>query len=184
MKIIPILLASILATGLTLASLFAGESIPASPATPPRVPFPNDYSSAFQVLRGPNVTRQAQVATVYANARAAGIADTAQLPYPNDAVIVMEWAEPVRNARGAPEIDANGVARKGQIVRIDVMQRGKGYGASYGDKRAGEWEFASYRPDGSEFTPPASPIACAECHAKAASRDFVFRGRFPAMEAK
>lgn len=181
MKILPCLL---LPFALAIVSRLGGESASPAPAAPLRVPFPKDYQNTFQVIRGPNPARESTIATVYANASAAGVSEIERIPYPNGAIIVMEWAEPMRDASGTPEVDTKGIPRKGAVVRIDVMQRGEGYGAAYGDKRAGEWEFASYRPDGSEFTPPASPVACAACHAKAAPRDFVFRGRFPAMDAK
>jgi hypothetical protein len=72
---------------------------------------------------------------------------------------------------------------KGEVVRLDVMRREAGYGAAYGDKRAGEWEFASYKPDGSPIEPKIDAAACAACHAKpGVARDFVFRGRFPSLD--
>jgi len=48
----------------------------------------------------------------------------------------------------------------------------------YGASRAGEWEFASYRPDGSTLIPPDKAEHCAACHLNAgAGKDFVFRTR-------
>lgn len=121
--------------------------------------------------------------TIYANERAASVKEMGQLPYPEGSVIVMEWAEPLKDSAGVLLVDANGLWRKGKVVRIDVMRRERGYGEAYGGKRVGEWEFASYKTDGSYFQPPAKPAACAACHQEAgAERDFVYRGRFPPGE--
>ena len=97
----------------------------------------------------------------------------------------MEWATPRKAADGTPITGADGLWEKGEVVRIDVMRREAGYGAAYGDKRAGEWEFASYKPDGSPFEPKIDAAACAACHRKpGTARDFVFRGRFPAQPTR
>lgn len=58
------------------------------------------------------------------------------------------------------------------------MKRGKGFGAMYGDNRAGEWEFAGYKLDGWVVTSPKDSVACAACHRKVgAENDFVHRMR-------
>ncbi len=134
-----------------------------------RVGFPADYPR-FAVLRAANITQQKRLGTIYANVPAASLHDVAKLPYPNGSVIVMEWATPIAGADGTPLTDADGLWKKGQVVRIDVMRREAGYGAAYGDKRAGEWEFASYRADGTPFEPKVDASACAACHASPASR--------------
>ena len=54
------------------------------------------------------------------------------------------------------------------------MRRGGGFGEVYGASRAGEWEFASYRADGTTLIEPANAVQCAACHLKAgAEKDFV-----------
>jgi hypothetical protein len=147
-----------------------------------RVGFPADYRS-YAVLRSTNIMQRTQLGTIYGNVPAASIHDVAKLPYPNGSVIVMEWATPVKGADGAPVTGADGLWKKGEVVRLDVMRRGAGFGAAYGDKRAGEWEFASYKPDGSPFAPAIDAAACAACHSKpGTARDYVFRGRFPSLE--
>jgi hypothetical protein len=151
-----------------------------------RVPFPGNYPTAFTEIRVANQTSRTLLGTIYANPTAAAVRELTNLPYPDGSVVVMEWAQPVKDAQGELLLDANGLWKKGAVVRVDVMQRGRGYGASYGDQRAGEWVFASYRPDGSPLPPPPNGgwASCAACHAKAAERDFVFRGRFPAIDGK
>jgi len=150
-----------------------------------RVPFPTDYAEKFQSIRVANKTAQTLLGTIYANEKAASLEDLTGLPYPNGSVIVMEWAQPLKDDKGALLLDANGLWRKGTVVRVDVMRRETGYGESYGDKRSGEWEFASYRPDGTLLQPLDAAASCAECHRGAtAERDFVFRGRFPPLDKK
>jgi hypothetical protein len=149
-----------------------------------RVGFPADYRG-YAVLRTANIAPQKRLGTIYGNAPAASIHDLAALPYPHGSVIVMEWSTPVKGADGAPITGADGLWQKGEVVRLDVMRREPGYGTAYGDTRAGEWEFASYTPDGRPIAPAIDASACAACHSKpGTARDFVFRGRFPALEAK
>lgn len=176
MKIIHNSLLLVLAT-----SVPAAETTRQSGTRPERVPLPKEYQSAFQVVRVANKTAQTKLGTIYANAAAAAIRDLTQLPYPDGAIFVMEWADPARDARGEPLVDATGNWLKGEVTRIDVMQRQNGFGAAYGEKRAGEWGFASYQPDGTPMSPAPDLTACAACHTKAVERDFVFRGRFPAI---
>ena len=162
------------------AAAIGGHVQAADPAD--RVGFPADYRG-YAVLRTSNVTQQTRLGTIYGNAKAASIDDVARLPYPNGSVLVMEWATPRKAADGTPVTGATGLWEKGEVVRIDVMRRESGYGAVYGDKRAGEWEFASYKPDGSPFEPKIDAAACAACHRKpGTARDFVFRGRFPSVD--
>ena len=163
-----------------LAAPAATESIP----NPERVPLPKNYQTEFREVRASNKTAQTKLGTIYVNGPAAGVDDLAKLPYPNGSIFVMEWAEPVKGPNGELLLDANGNWKKGEVMRVDVMRREKGFGTVYGDKRAGEWEFASYRPDGTLMSAPKTWTSCAECHMKAASRDYVFRGRFPEIEQR
>ena len=48
------------------------------------------------------------------------------------AVLVMEWRKDNKD---------------GDIVRLDVMRKERGYGAAYGADKNGDWEYASYSPD-------------------------------------
>jgi hypothetical protein len=171
--------------GITLVSaLLAAEVGKDNASDQGRVPFPKNYQTAFQEIRASNKTGQTLLGTIYASPSAAAIKELPQLPYPNGSVVIMEWAQPVKGANGELLTEANGNWKKGAVTRVDVMRREKDFGAAYGEKRAGEWEFASYTADGTPFSPAPDYAACAECHAKAAPRDFVFRGRFPAMENK
>lgn len=147
-----------------------------------RVGFPGDYRANLALIRHDFAKGKNLVITVYANQPAAMVSDLSQLPYPAGSVLVFEWAAPVPDESGQPRKESDGSYAKGIVTRIDVMRHEPGYGAAYGEKRAGEWEFASYHPDGRAMEIPEGAVSCAACHRQAAPRDFVFRGRFPKIE--
>jgi hypothetical protein len=120
------------------------------------VRYPSTYAS-FKQVRTITVKQDPPHGTVFLNAEAASAERSS---YPYGSVVVMEWRKD--GATGA-------------IARLDVMRKEKGFGAGYGADRTGEWEYASYSPDGKLMTGPAEARACAQCHAKAGpSRDFVY----------
>ena len=133
----------LLLAGLAAFAAVAGRVQAADPTD--RVGFPAEYPR-FTVLRTANMTQRGLLGTIYGNTAAASVHDVTRLPYPNGAVIVMEWATPLKAADGTPLAAAGGLWKKGAVVRIDVMRREAGYGAAYGAKRAGEWEFAYILP--------------------------------------
>jgi len=143
-----------------------------------RVDFPSDYATAMRRVRDTVYDEKSGLTTVYANDLAASTAGFSQQPFPNGAVILMEFAQPQRDGEGELLRDAHGAPRKGPIVHIDVMRHGAGFGTAYGAERAGEWEFASYLSDGSIRIAPDKAVNCAACHRNAgADKDFVFRTR-------
>jgi len=145
---------------------------------PDRVGFPADYRHTLRQVSDVIYQEGSGVSTVYANDLAASAPGFSQARYPNGAVIVMEFARPQIDGEGELLRDAHGAPLKGEIVHIDVMRRGTGFGEAYGDDRAGEWEFASYASDGRTLQPPDKTAHCAACHRNAgADKDFVFRTR-------
>jgi ketosteroid isomerase-like protein len=145
--------------------------------TADRVGFPRDYRTQLKTLTGPTFnSKSGVVQTAFGNDPAALVATTGKPPYPHGSVLVMEFAQAVKDGVGHPLRDADGHPQRGAIVRVDVMRRGAGFGEAYGKKRAGEWEFVSYNVDGSFSTPPARSASCAECHLNkaGAAKDFVF----------
>jgi uncharacterized protein (TIGR02246 family) len=145
-----------------------------------RVGFPRDYRAALKLLSVAVKDDEPSVMTAYGNALATSITVSTQLPYPYGTVIAMEFAHGVRDGEKQLMHDTSGTALKADVARIDVMRRERGYGEGYGENRAGEWEFASYRPDGSTLVSPENAGTCAACHRKAgAERDFVYRLRVP-----
>jgi uncharacterized protein (TIGR02246 family) len=152
-----------------------------SSAAADRVGFPRDYRSVLKLLSVDVKDAEPSIMTAYGNDRATSITASSQLPYPYGTVIAMEFAHGTRDGEGQLLRDSKGVPLKAEVARIDVMRRERGYGEGYGESRAGEWEFASYRPDGSTLVAPANAASCAACHLKAgAERDFVHRIRVPA----
>jgi len=143
---------------------------------PDRVGLPTDVKT-FAIVRTFFSEKEQLWGTVFANPAAASIQESGQRPYPFGSVFVVEWRSGAKDAAGKPVPDPE----KGTVARIDVMRREKGFGESYGESRAGEWEFAQYLADGSPRMAPERTSSCAACHRKAgAERDFVYRGRFPA----
>jgi uncharacterized protein (TIGR02246 family) len=149
-------------------------------ATADRVGLPRDYRTALKLLSVAEKPNEPSIMTTYGNDLAASITSAGQLPYPYGTVIAMEFAHGMRDGEGQLMYDGNGTPLKAEVARVDVMRRERGYGAAYGEGRAGEWEFASYRADGSTLQSPENSAACAACHLKAgAERDFVYRVRVP-----
>jgi hypothetical protein len=139
-----------------------------------------DYANGFIELRRFYGAERQRVGTVYANGKAASVTNLGELPYPDGSIFVVEWRRALMDGTGTPLRDAAGYVRGGEVTQIDVMRSEAGYGADYRDVRTGNWEFVSYRPDGSHFVAPAQSSQCAACHVAAGTeRDFVFRGRFP-----
>jgi ketosteroid isomerase-like protein len=142
--------------------------------------FPAQYAATFEPLGAALADKNALVTTTYANSLAASVRNIGQIPYPDGAIIVMEYALSMKDGEGELLRDSQGALLKGEVVRVDVMRRGRGLGAPYGDNRAGDWEFSSHRRDGSTLIPPVNGIDCAACHRNAgADKDFVFRVRAP-----
>jgi len=141
-----------------------------------RVGFPRDYATKFHLLGGTLFDANHGLTSVYVNDAAESAVDSSH--YPNGSVILMEFAEPQKDGEDQLIRDAQGQLVRGPIAHIDVMRREAGYGEAYGANRAGEWEFASYRADGSTRMSSVQGASCAGCHQKAgADKDFVFRIR-------
>jgi ketosteroid isomerase-like protein len=151
----------------------------ASPgAAADRVGFPRDYTTVFRLLGVGTGNSSPEIMTTYANRLAASVTREDQLPFPNGSIIAMEFATASRDGEGQMLRDSKGQPLKGEIVRVDVMRREAGFGEAYGEARAGEWEFASYRPDGTALITPDKATHCAACHRKVgAGKDFVHRLR-------
>ena len=131
-----------------------------SPVDP--VGHPAGYKSFEQVRTFDRPQQDPSHGTVFLNAPAASVKKSGEA-YPYGSVVVMEWRKG---------------GKDGEIVRLDVMRKERGYGTAYGADKNGDWEYASYSPDGKRTTDAAASLACAKCHVKAGVRDFVYAGRF------
>ena len=123
---------------------------------------PAGYKS-FEQVRSMDRPQESSHGTVFLNTPAASIKKAGE-PYPYGSVLIMEWRKG---------------GKDGDVARLDVMRKERGYGAGYGADKNGDWEYASYSPDGKLMTDAAASLACAKCHLKAGvSKDFVYIGRF------
>jgi hypothetical protein len=170
---------SLVITALATSGIWAAEKM-ATGKVVDRVGLPPDYAKTFEVVRRFNAVQRNKAATVYANSTAGALKEIGKLPYAHGSIFIVAWAEPVVDGAGKPVVDGNGLWQPGEVTQIDVMRREKDFGVAYGADRTGEWEFASYK-EGKQYLSPNDAVACAKCHQKAESRDFVFRGRFPAI---
>jgi hypothetical protein len=140
-----------------IAAVSTAAQAPADP-----VGYPKGYQS-FEQVRSMDRKQDPTHGTVFLNAAAASVKASGQ-PYPNGSVVIMEWRKG---------------SKDGEVARLDVMRKEKGYGAAYGADKNGDWEYASYSPDGKLITDAAASLACAKCHLKAGmAKDFVYVGRF------
>jgi len=158
----------------------APNSANATTAAGDRVVLPVDYRSAFTGLGVAFNEGSSEITATYANATAVSVERATQLPYPDGAVFLMEFARGLRDGEGQLMRDPTGRVLKGEILHIDVMRKGRGSGESTSDVHAGEWEFASYRADGTVAVASSNAAHCAACHRNAGvENDFVFRQRAP-----
>ena len=165
-------------TYITLTMMLCWFAFANSAVTTDRVGFPVDYTHTLRQVSDTEFHELSGVSTVYANELAAASPGFSQARYPNGSVIAMEFADAQRDGEGQLLRDAKGAPLKGEVLHVDVMRRGAGFGEAYGESRAGEWEFASYAPDGRTLQSPDKTAHCAGCHRNAgADKDFVFRTR-------
>ena len=146
---------------IAIASLMLGVTTWAAAQQDP-VGHPAGYKS-FEQVRSMSRQQEPAHGTVFLNPAAASIKKAGE-PYPYGSVLIMEWRQG---------------AKDGEVARLDVMRKDRGYGTAYGADKNGDWEYASYSPDGRLITDAAASLACAKCHLKAGvAKDFVYIGRF------
>lgn len=166
-----------LAAGFTMAgSLWMSGQAPTAPAVD-RVGFPKDYKD-WTVLYVFDRPDNRQIRTGYVNDMAATVKNGGQSNYPYESVVVMEAVNALRDAAGNAVLDENGrfIPDPAAVPTVNVMRKGKGFGADYGPLRNGEWEYVAFRPDGTYTTPPQNSANCANCHLQAGlGKDYVFR---------
>ena len=145
-----------------------------------RVAFPQGYEKEFTRYHTFNKLRKGKpsLKELWINATGAGVKEGQ--PLPHGTVIVMTTYS-VKSENDSPAKDDNGLYVPKKLRRIDVMRKEKGYGELYGDKRSGEWEYATFEPDGK--LKKGNATRCAACHLeKAAKTDFVFTTEKIAMK--
>ena len=162
------------------------QSLPAP--TVDRVGFPTGYKDTFHLLYTFDNYQNRQIRKVYGNDAAASVSPGQVFNFPYGSIILFESYTVQENSAGEPVLDANGRFIPANLTTIFVMRKEPGFGTDYKELRNGEWEYGSYRPDGTTATAPSGTGSCALCHLtggslslSAASRnvgaqwDYVFR---------
>ena len=96
-------------------------------------------------------------------------------PIPNGTVLAMAISAAQVDAEGTPTRDAKGNFIKGKPISVTVMEKRAGWGASVPEAwRNGDWQYASYTPDGKPNEKAHANIKdCFDCHLPHAKQDFV-----------
>src|SRR5690242_827958 len=138
---------------------------------PPTVAFPVNYSSwvLYNVIDRED---QREVHEQYTS-REALAAATAGKPMPYGTIVVSANRKAQLDAQGRPRRDAKGDLIAGDLDRVTVMEKRRGWGAEYPEElRNGEWEFAAFTPDGKR-NPKVPAKVCMGCHKPHAHLDYI-----------
>ena len=170
---------------LAAASLVLASCAP-MPAQPPVVPVapvtplndgelavPANYRSWPKFLSAVQRPDAKQVREIYMNA--VGTGGTAAKGFPNGTVFVMENFAAAANPDGTLTQAAGGALVKGDLLRVFVMGKNEGWGASAPEGlKNGDWIYAGYLANGEKSAD--STLSCRACHLPlTANKDFVHR---------
>ena len=151
------------------------QTAPPADATPTRVEFPKDFVKTFKLYDKVDKADRKITRYLYVNPEALAAIKPGE-PLPNGTVLVME--------DHGVALEAGGNAIKGKDGRLQptarirafaVMEKRTGWGETNpfpGDKDNGDWEYASFKPDGSPN--PIKLDACYACHLPQKGVDFIF----------
>lgn len=143
-----------------------------------RAKLPPDYAKAFQLYDKVDKSDRKIVRFLYVN-REILPQVSADAPFPNGTVIVMEDREVALDATGKPMVDAAGrLQATGRIKGITVMAKELMWGDTNAfppEKDNGDWEYAAFRGDGSPN--PVKLDTCYACHLPQKGLDFTFSGK-------
>jgi hemoglobin len=159
------------------AAVLAGCGLMSSPA--PVAPVkdgelaaPANYRSWPKFLSAVQRPDAKQVREIYMNPAAA--AGNAAAGFPNGSVLGMENFAAVANPDGTLQQGPDGKLVKGALLRVFVMGKGAGWGASAPEGlKNGDWIYAGWLPDGAKAPEPIA--GCRGCHLPLAGKDFVHR---------
>ena len=133
---------------------------------------PSDYKSWPKFLSAVQRPDAKQVRDIYINSL--GQKAIAGKPFPGGTVFVMENYAAKQLPDGTLERGTDGKLVKGQLLRVYVMGKGRGWAESVPTElRNGDWIYAAYLSNGK---PAGDPIpACRSCHLPLANKDYVYR---------
>ncbi len=129
-----------------------------------RVGFPVGYQDTFKLLYVFDNYQNRQIRKVYGNDVAASVSPGQVFNFPYGSIILFESYTVKEDSSGEPVLDDKGRFIPNNLTTIFVMRKERGFGEDYKEIRNGEWEYASYRPDGSTATAPSGTGSCALCH--------------------
>lgn len=140
------------------------------------VAFPNGYSDTFvryHFIDKPSKKRGPTHRVFFINKNALA-AIKAGKPLPSGTVIIREdWFVKTDGKKTAVK-GAKGRYIKAKKKGVQVMEKRDGWGAAYPPAmRNGNWEYASFKVDGSRRS-KANIKRCFSCHARMKGADFVF----------
>ena len=176
----------LIATGVLLVSaaglLLLGQA-PALPGTSAdRIGFPTNYKTTYKQLYAIDNTQNQQVRVIWANDIAQTVDPKQPWNFPYGSILLFEDYPTIPDENGNPTLDAKGRFLRGDLRTIFAMKKDKGFGTEYGPIRNGEWEYVSYRPDGTFATAPAASGSCALCHMQGTSA--ALTNNLPPINAK
>jgi hypothetical protein len=160
------------ATSAAIAALFGFGLAAGVRADAIKVEFPLDYSKCVKWLIVDKVPEK-QVREVYAPPEAVEAARKGEAMPDGTALTLVRYSAKL-DPQGNPAKDEKGRLIKDAILGINVMQKGKGWGAEYPDTlRNGEWEYRAFKADNTP-NDQAKLTVCFECHKSQASQDFIY----------
>ena len=155
-------------TGCTLMSAKA----PVAPLEDGDLALPANYRAWPKFLSAVQRPDAKQVREIYMNT--VGTGGTAAKGFPNGTVFVMENYAAAANADGSLKQGADGKLVKGDLLRVFVMGKNEGWGASAPEGlKNGDWIYSAYLGGGDKAPEPT--VACRACHLPLVNKDFVHR---------
>lgn len=159
--------------GITVAAVTMIVAFPLF-AGPERVGYPAGFEARFVLYNTVNRPDRKQIRFLYVSPEADEAAQPGK-PLPHGTVLVMADHNAKLDADGNPVINADGrfIPEAGTIA-IHVMEKRFGWGQEQPpDMRNGDWDYASFKPDGTLNT-EIKTSGCFACHHNRPARDFTF----------
>src|SRR2546422_2917516 len=144
--------------------LLIGQTQALPAPTVDSVGFPSGYKDTYTLFYTFDNYQNRQIRKVYGNSAAASVTPGEVSNFPYGSIVLFESYSVKEDSTGEPVLDSDGRFIPNTLTTIFVMRKEKGFGADYKELRNGEWEYASYRPDGSFASQPSATGSCAQCH--------------------
>ncbi|WP_144185919.1 cytochrome P460 family protein [Elioraea rosea] len=158
------------------ASILAGAALAqAYRPGPENIAFPAGFEREFIRYATVDKPDRKIVRFLYVNREAFEAARQGE-PLPYGTVIVMADKRARLGADGTPLLDLDGrIITEPDYTVVAVQQKERGWGEGYGpEKRNGEWEYASFTPEGQRRS--VSLDGCFSCHLQARkAEDYAFQ---------